>query len=225
MSYTARDNNHLIEFPAAYEEAIQGRIAEGARRKWVAFCEARPEIDWEAVQRGNEFLRGLWESGIKYGKLSDKQVECVIKAQAAREEREAAREAAREAERAALLESGVEVPMGRNTVRGEVLAVKEYENDYGVTSKLLVRDDRGFKVWVTSPTIKVACDHEERCRNRYEDSKGNIYHETQAEKGDFIEFSANLEPSGDPLFAKASRPTKAALVALALPAPEPEEVN
>jgi len=33
----------------------------------------------------------------------------------------------------------------------------------------------------------------------------------------FIEFSAQLEPTGDPMFVKASRPTKATLLAMAVP--------
>ena len=210
----------FVDNQDAYEAAIRSRIAAGTWRKWCEFVQARPEIDWDAVECGSPFLKGLWESGAKYGKLSEKQVACILKAQAEREERRAAREEAKAAEVAAFLESGVVVPTGRSTVRGEVVAVKEYENDWGCQVKLLVRDDRGFKVWLTSPTIKIACDHEERCRNRYEDSKGNIYHETQAEKGDVIEFDALLEPTGDPMFVKASRPTKAKFLAVAGPSEE-----
>lgn len=91
-------------------------------------------------------------------------------------------------------------PTGRVTVTGKVLTVKEYEVEdpwgsrYGdgmkTIYKMLVQDDRGFKVWGSLPS--------------------NI---SGAQRGDRVTFAAALEPkTDDPTFAFYKRPTKASVI-------------
>jgi len=71
----------------------------------------------------------------------------------------------------------------RIEIVGEVLSIKEVESQYGITWKMLVRAQAGWKVWVTAP--------------------GN------PGKGDKVRFFAKVQPSkDDPKFGFGSRPTK-----------------
>lgn len=129
-----------------------------------------------------EMVRNL----VKYGKWSDKQVafarrlveeltsinETVIKQQMERE-------------------AMTPAPEGRLQVTGEVLSTKYTESYYGTQFKMLVKDDRNFKVWSTIPSS--ICE--------------------DIEKGSRITFTATLEQSDDDeSFAFAKRPTKASFV-------------
>lgn len=81
----------------------------------------------------------------------------------------------------------VPVVVGKGvTVEGEVLSTKTIDGDYGVTYKMLVLDERGFKVWSTIPSA------------------------IDVERGDRVRFVANVDVShDDPCFGFASRPRKA----------------
>lgn len=128
-----------------------------------------------------ETLADLIGKLIKYGSLSEKQwpflaslldrIENIDETQKEREQERANADPA---------------PEGRIQVEGEVLSVKIIENVYGITTKFLLKDDRGFKVWSTLP--------------RGAD---------EAEKGDRIKMTVTLKVKGDdPTFAVGSRPTK-----------------
>lgn len=81
---------------------------------------------------------------------------------------------------------------GRIVVTGEVLTTKVQDSVYGTTVKMLVRDDRGFKVWGTVPSALLG-----------EDVKGKR-----------VTFTATVRVSdNDETFGFYQRPTKAALVA------------
>lgn len=91
----------------------------------------------------------------------------------------------RKAQEAAAKESAEPVPTGKVTITGEVATTKWQDTQFGSTLKMLVVDDRGFKVWGTVPR------------------KLNI------SKGDRVTFSATVEPSrDDDKFGFFSRPTK-----------------
>lgn len=78
----------------------------------------------------------------------------------------------------------------RSTFRGEVVCVKEDYNDYGIVYKMLVIDERNFKIWSTRP--------------RTEDG---------IERGDTVEFDGKLKISDrDEKFGFISRPTKATVI-------------
>ena len=111
---------------------------------------------------------------------------------------ELAEEAAKEAERkaeleakwAAELEAAEPVPTGRIDVSGKVLSCKYQESMYGSTLKMLVKDERGFKLWGTVPS--------------------SIY---EVERGDMVSFTATVEPSkDDDKFGFFKRPSKAVFI-------------
>ena len=80
-------------------------------------------------------------------------------------------------------------PVGRVVITGEVLGTKTDYNAFGAVQKMLVKDDRGFKVWGTIP--------------------GSI----TAVKGCRVTFTATIEPSkDDDRFGFYKRPTKAAIL-------------
>ena len=99
--------------------------------------------------------------------------------------RRAAQEA-REAEQAAIYATAESCPTGKVKISGIVLTTKWQESMYGSTLKMLVQDDRGFKVWGSVPS--------------------NLYDA----KGRSVSFSAAIQPSeDDDKFGFFKRPTKA----------------
>jgi len=71
----------------------------------------------------------------------------------------------REAERAkrdAAHEAGEDAPEGRVTITGTVLAFKWQESMYGDVLKMLVQDDRGFRVWGSVPASLDDAERESR---------------------------------------------------------------
>lgn len=87
-------------------------------------------------------------------------------------------------------ENAEDAPEGKTTIRGSILSVKAKEDAYGISIKMVVKDDRGFKVWCTRPTAI-----------------------REANKGDRVEFNVTLKPSpDDPKFAFGTRPSKARIL-------------
>lgn len=114
--------------------------------------------------------------------LSGKQVALVFKI---------AREVAeREAAEAARLANAEPVVTGKGVqIEGEVVGLKLHENEWGVTWKMVVADDRGFKVWGTVPSA------------------------ISPERGDRVRFVANVEAAeDDEFFGFFKRPRKAEVV-------------
>lgn len=94
----------------------------------------------------------------------------------------AAAKAAQEAE----YEAAEPCPTGRVAITGDVITTKLQEGYYNDTWKMLVKDDRGFKVW------------------------GSIPSSLKAARGDRVTFMAAVEPSeDDEKFGFFKRPTKA----------------
>ena len=78
-------------------------------------------------------------------------------------------------------------PAGRTQITGEILSTKLQQDFYGSTLKMLLKDDRGFKVWGS-----VAASLE------------------QPQRGDRVTFMATITPSDDDTkFGFFKRPTKA----------------
>lgn len=110
-------------------------------------------------------------------------------------------------------------PMGRVVVTGVITSAKVQESDYGITYKILVLHDAGFKVWCSLP----AAQANEARENFYENvTDVNLYgsdvwflgdtnepEKFTGVKGKRITFTATLQPSKDDAnFAFGSRPTK-----------------
>lgn len=94
-------------------------------------------------------------------------------------------------ERKAQHEAAEDVPEGRIEVAGQILSVKEKHTRFGWQVKMLVLDDRGFKVWGTLPQ---AID--------------------RAQRGDRVAFTATVEQSADDSkFGFFKRPTNATMMA------------
>ena len=141
----------------------------------------------------NGFYFDLLHKLNRYGDLSERQVAAVLRAKARDEER-----AAKRAEEALTASPVVE---GKILVTGEILTVKWQESHYGGALKMLVRDDRGFKVWGTCPTS---------LDNVHTDEDGRT---SGVVKGDRVAFTATVEASNDdPTFGFFKRPSKAGLV-------------
>jgi hypothetical protein len=95
-------------------------------------------------------------------------------------------------------------PTGRVVVTGEVVGTKTYEGDYGTSFKVTVKDDQGFRVFVSIPGALA----DELAGDAHFDPEYTWFH---AAKGRRITFTATLEPSTDDVaFAFGKRPTKGA---------------
>ena len=66
------------------------------------------------------------------------------------------------AERDAAHETGEDAPEGRVVITGTVLAFKRQESIYGDVLKMLVQDDRGFRVWGSVPASLEDAERESR---------------------------------------------------------------
>jgi len=96
------------------------------------------------------------------------------------------------AERDAAHAEGEDVPEGRLVITGTLLAMKWQESQYGRTLKMLVQDDRGFRVWGTVPSS------------------------LDANRNDRIQFTAAVTQSDrDSKFGFFKRPSKATVLSSA----------
>lgn len=91
------------------------------------------------------------------------------------------------------------VPEGREVVCGTVLSLKEVASDYGVTEKMVVEDDRGFRIYVTVPGSLCVVNDDGTWRG--------------VVRGDKVQLTATLERSrDDETFGFGKRPAKASVV-------------
>ncbi|QDF15994.1 hypothetical protein H3N89_gp29 [Microbacterium phage MonChoix] len=123
--------------------------------------------------------------------------------------------------RATLKAASVAAPEGRVTVTGEVVGTKVVEGDYGTAYKITVKDDRGFRVYVSIPKQQADQAYDEWFA-AHEDTYRSFGYavwfmgadEVATEngvKGRRITFDAALERSrDDESFAFGKRPTKGA---------------
>jgi hypothetical protein len=132
---------------------------------------------------------------VRYGSLSDKQVEFALKLLKEHCERHANggktdREVAWQREK----DMAEDCPTGRVQVIGTVLKTELKENQFGTTLKMALKSDKGFVVWVTVPDNLAIFDVGEYQRG--------------LAKGDRVALTATLTPStNDPKFGFGKRPT------------------
>jgi len=101
-----------------------------------------------------------------------------------------------------------DVPTGTVEITGEVVTIKWQEGKFGNTEKMLVKDERGFKVWGTVPRSLWS--------DTKQDDEGNLTHLPGVEEGDTVKFTATVERSkDDPKFGFFKRPRAAEFVARA----------
>lgn len=146
----------------------------GLQKCWNLF------VSQQTKEEGREegIIRSVAAGLVKHGSLTEKQTNFLRKLLvdiSTRKEREAADKLEHD--------TAANCPTGRVTIVGTVLGIRVDETDFGLVTKMLVKDDSGFKVWGT----KISC----------------------ADKGDRISFSGDVTPSKDDAkFGFFKRPTK-----------------
>ena len=167
--------------------------------KQVAAAEAKFPVlaGWfQAMSDGNAFLTDLWAKAFDY-ELSEKQIAAAAKVLQGDKDREAARAA----EKAALSP----VVEGKGTITGTIVSVKFKDSQFGGAWKMIVLDDRNFKVWGSVPAAIFDQQREEAA----EGENPFIEHI----KGRKVSFNATIEASeDDKTFGFFKRPTKATLL-------------
>ena len=147
----------------------------------------------------NNFYSSLLHKFKRYGKLTMNQIVAVensIKKDLEREQKRAQLQR----EEDARFPNREEVPSARIKVTGEVQSLKLKDTPFGMTFKMLVLDDRGFKVYGTVPS-----------------ANADLFSETwelsqRAGKGMRVTFTATTKPSEDDKhFGFYSRPSGAEL--------------
>lgn len=147
-------------------------------------------------------IRDIVGKLVKFGSISEKAT-----AHIARNLQWIAERPARLAKREEERQAAADCPAGRVDITGEVLSTRQDDTDFGTVTKLLVRDDRGFKVWGSRPAMRTGVD--EHGMNTYD----------CAEKGDRISFSAVVTVSDkDIKFGFYKRPTKGKMLVKVAPA-------
>ena len=197
-----------IENEAAYESAIKRNIIQNAFKTWIKSTERAEEINtWLAINCGkSEFAKSLDKALHQdWGKLSENQCEAVLKCIDGQAERQAKWDAKQKSEHAA----AESIENGKQQITGEILTVKTKDGFYGLEIKMIVKDDRGFKVWGTVPRKLLDAAYDATIDSAEWDGKCHL----QWLKGQRVSFSANLEASeNDAKFGFYKRPTKVSLV-------------
>jgi len=174
----------------AAQNAAKRRVEEARNRaailpQFADQATAEAAITW-ALAGSVYIAQDIVRKGLKYGKLSPKQVALVERLYA-------------ESQKAPELEpEATDCPEGRIEITGIILGFKWVDNPFTggrwssptQTQKMIVRDDRGFKVFGTVPTRIAGVE--------------------MLDKGQRIQFSAQLERSSDDsTFGFFKRPTQA----------------
>lgn len=177
--HTLRKAAKLNRERKARTEKVAAFLSVAKNRAAFEFCE-------DSLAEGDHGYNGMRFDFVhkvnRYGDVSEKFVDAIIRDIVRTEKWEA-----RKAEEAL---TATDAPEGKVVVTGEVQSVKFHDNAFGGALKMTVRDDAGFKVWVTVPA---ALDN--------------------VEKGDRVTFTATLTPSDrDSTFSFGKRPSKASFL-------------
>lgn len=157
--------------------AERARAAE-ARAKAQAFLAENPDL-FEIFKNNQHYIiQDIKAKLFKYGSISEKQVEFVYKLDSEKKEEEVRHPIP------------TDMNKGRHEFTGTVKGFKQVESDFGVTTKMVFQDDRGFFLYGTAP------------------STGGHY-----DRGARLSFCAKLTISGsDETFGFYSRPTKGRVI-------------
>lgn len=188
------DFESITDYQAAKRVQRQREIEAAAARaaEWKAehaeFAEAL-----EANRADDTILDDMAQKLERYGSLSERQIAFAWKLIAEIPERKA-RIAQREAEEAAAKPIPAEVlEAKRSTITGEIIYGDWRESEWGSAYKIIVRDDRGFKVWLTCPEA--------------------LFQPGCPENGTRVQMDAAITASDDdPAFGFGKRPTKAEVI-------------
>lgn len=193
------------------DEKLSGWRAADERNE-RAYCDllASEDAKGGSGAAGNEFVDSLLKYARRHGELTEGQRDAVLEGIEKRASRERER-----AERDALMNDPepAAVVEGRIEVTGRLLTIKSQRSNYGYDryeTKMLVLDDRGFKVWgtfpesLTDPIFELAKDAGES------DCASLIRAGAKVR----VSFTAAVEKSRkDETFGFFKRPTKAKVIA------------
>lgn len=186
-----------LNFRSFREKVKAGVQAATGKRKAEAFCKEHGIPYSYDIWLANDYHNWGYEEAtiadiisklVKYGSISDKQIDFVAKLMKRIDER-----AAIAAQRKAEADAAAPIPAfeGRATVEGEIISRKGVDTAYGFAIKVVVKHADGWKVYGTLPAA-------------IED----------AERGDTVRFDAAIAVSDDdPKFGFFKRPTKAEITA------------
>jgi hypothetical protein len=180
--FTFSSRRAYLTTQAAKLKASRERNAAN-RKAGEEFLAGRIELQAAFAGCDHYIVEDIKAKLFKYGSISDKQACLVMKI---------AIEDAEKTPEPEPVAIPTELTDGRHEFIGEVLALKWKDNPWGGNLKMLLRDDRGFKLWGTAF-----------------DMDG----ETSYDKGDRVSFVARVERSkDDPCFGFFSRPTKGKVI-------------
>lgn len=140
------------DFHKLRKAAELDRAGQRIRKLVAEFIEANQDLAWldtkdystfpHALQT-NSFVCDIARKLRHYGNLSQAQADAVRKTVAAHKVRE---------ETPKVVEETAPVVEGRIIITGTVVSTKWQDSDFGGSLKMLVKDDRNFKVWGTVPS-------------------------------------------------------------------------
>ncbi len=173
------------------------KAARGKKKAKALLSDAGLEAAWQLADTPDA-ERADWKyeectiadivgTSIRNGRLSEPQVK-FLRSLFERIGKRAQIEAKRAEENA----KAEPVPEGRHEIGGEVISVRSKETQFGVVRKMVVKEDRGFRIYVTVPQSI----------------------EADVERGSRVTLTAKLERSrDDDKFGFGSRPTGASVEA------------
>jgi hypothetical protein len=138
----------------AYLVAQAAKVADAAARRAQAAKDAEAVLNQHdglrnALEINHYIIRDISAKLFKYGSISDRQIELVFKIA----EQETTK--ARDPEYKPI---PADLTADRQTFTGAVLAIKSTDSAWGIQTKILLLDDRGFKLWGTYPTTGTSYD-------------------------------------------------------------------
>jgi hypothetical protein len=203
----------------AQRAAFEARKVAERREEWIAEDDRNRRAVEELLRAedeaggsggaGNSFVDSLLRDLRKHGALTEKQRDAVLRGIERRAEREVER-----AERAAEMGDPAPAPAveGRIVVEGRLLSTKTQEGYYGSELKMLVLDDRGFKVWSTAPGVII--DEAFELARKAGKSDGGVAGALREGMKIRVRFTVTVTRSkDDETFAFGKRPSKAQVIA------------
>lgn len=195
-------------------ERMAAKLAEWRAadpRNEQAYAELLRQEDEAGGSGSNDFVDSLLRYARGNGGLTVAQREAVIRGIEARAQR-AQERAERDAKMGDPEPADVPLTGDRMTITGRLVTTKSQQGYGGRDEmKMLVIDDRGFRVWGTLPGVIVDQAFEQSRRDGY--TSGGVQQALQAGMKCRVEFTAKVERSRkDSTFGFFSRPTKAKVI-------------
>ena len=164
------DKKRLEEIEAKKREAENFELIKEQNPEYLN------DILWASSDKGTAFAQAVLENMIKYGRATYNQLEALLYAHRSYKNS---------------LKPKSDCPSGKIEIVGEVVSKKSHRFGYNDTWKMLVQDDKGFKVFGTIPTSILSHTH----------------------IGTQVKLTATVTPSKDDAnFGYFSRPTNASIV-------------